>query len=1154
MSIYITVGGVERSPLIDSLTISQALNQQTTCEMTFLVSDTWLPSVGAAVEVWHDLLLRYAGTIDTVDRRAAAPGAQFITITCLDHTAILGRRLAGEYSWVNVPAGQILEDIVNRSLTDEGLYTSGLQQGPVVKSWQTDYQTVAEAAQQLGEMAGYVFRITPDRVVRFHPPEQFDAPFQIGPSVAPVRSLEVAVTREQYANRVIARLEQALLEGLVDTFTAAGRSGDEDHGSDDPGMALDGNRKVFDLSLRMHRAPVIKVNGVAKTVREAGDELPADWYWYPQSQRIEQPNPEDPDNPPALAATDSLEVTYTAVARLVAQRQDAAAIAERQGAEGGSGIYEMRVDLADPISLDDAGDFAQATLDRRSELSHVAHYSTDTLLEPEAADLEPGLRQYIAWPALGASGYYLIRSVTIRDHKLASGVHLRLDVEAVKGPIVGDAVAFFRALAGTGGTPAGLVRGPADVEFPEPQIDPPALPVGVSLAIQVVSGRYVAVVAWTPPASPGGTVGYVVQLRFAEDASGNVIEAEWGAENGVEGVASDSHIYAPQPLPAEVRYAKPRVAARNAYGDLTAWVEGPAWVKIQAAQTPGVFTPDRLGSGDFSLVLGPTQLHEQTKAQTIRVDVTITARPANVTHFNIFTYIGPSSPTSNQWLTPYSQGLAPSGNTTDEFWVTPGAAAQTLWVAVEPATEQVTMQPGTGSVIKSLTIPAITAPLQVAGFSVGVSYQTIGGIQYGAFSAAATGVPADPNRAHFSIERAQANAGGAVIGGWNEVFGPPSLPFQQDRFEWARPVLEYWQFRLYAVGFDGRKTLASPSTFFVALSGGGTIAGSAVTNIPAASMAAGLSVPGNVNAVPNGNGELIISKTQDIVYNQYDRKTYRWDTDRYKRRAGPGDLEPDSVIAGSVAAAVVGTRELTTQELLMGAGGGKPVRLRVNDAFGNMIAFLGDNQDGFVGGWFQRARIGGTYGSPVIDASSAGMSITNAALAVNGSGFNAAINTADGLKVTSTGTWSGAFTQLKSHELVNEYAIGAQYRFKAWAQSAELTHDGAMQARLANNGPGGALQLAHPNSSANLFLNAQSGENRIFTARAGSYIHFSGTNSYSDFREYRQNSNVRIDASGNLRWPNVYYESNPLAGLTANQWVPVYDGSGNYRGKILIVP
>lgn len=567
--------------------------------------------------------------------------------------------------------------------------------------------------------------------------------------------------------------------------------------------------------------------------------------------------------------------------------------------------------------------------------------------------------------------------------------------------------------------------------------------------------------------------------------------------------------------------------------------------------------PDQLETGDWGLSLGPTQADAQTGVQSQRIDVTITAKPEGATHFYIWVASPPN--TAPKWdADPYAVAVAETGNTVVEFWKPRDSVARTYQVAVTVNNAVVSIMPQIGvTVIKSITVPAIAPALEPVWWDIVAESNIVAGAKYGRYVITGS-LPADVNRDFLRVERRFTQIG------WNEpksawmlAFGPPTLPFSQLQFEWKWPANEYTEWRLGVVNHAGHVTW---SGFIkqIHLDGGNTVDGAAVTNIPAASLASGIQPVGIVTATANGNGELIISKTQEVVYNTTDQKTYRWVTDRYRRRLGAGDLEADTVTAGVVAAGAIGTTQLAAAEILIGAGGGKPTRFRVNDAFGNMIAFLGDNQDGFVGGWFQRARIGGTYGSPVIDASSVGMSITNAALTVAATGgFNPTtitLNPTTGF--TATGQFSvpvqiGDPTQSTVWPVI--VGSGNQYIGLGGGLIYGYTDFNNTRGFSMFNSSGEPVVNVF-NGSVDLRMVAGLSAARLTSANSGSYIHFSGANSYADFREYRQNGAVRLDASGNLRWPNVYAESNPLSGLTATHWVPAYDASGNYRGKILIIP
>ncbi len=76
------------------------------------------------------------------------------------------------------------------------------------------------------------------------------------------------------------------------------------------------------------------------------------------------------------------------------------------------------------------------------------------------------------------------------------------------------------------------------------------------------------------------------------------------------------------------------------------------------------------------------------------------------------------------------------------------------------------------------------------------------------------------------------------------------------------------------------------------------------------------------------------------------------------------DIVADSITSATIAAGAVSTSELFAGEILVGAGGGKPTRFRVNDSVGSMVGFIGDNGAGFVGAYFVNIRVGSNINSP----------------------------------------------------------------------------------------------------------------------------------------------------------------------------------------------
>jgi hypothetical protein len=331
-----------------------------------------------------------------------------------------------------------------------------------------------------------------------------------------------------------------------------------------------------------------------------------------------------------------------------------------------------------------------------------------------------------------------------------------------------------------------------------------------------------------------------------------------------------------------------------------------------------------------------------------------------------------------------------------------------------------------------------------------------------------------------------------------------------------------------------------------------------VSGLTAAEFAASIEPVGVVTATANSAGELVIAKSQAAVTNTTDGKLYRWDaaTSRYRRPMSGADVKEqltlDRLTAGQIAAGAISTEQLSATEILLGGGGGKCPRFRVNDAFGTMIGFIGDDGASFVGGYLSRARIGGTFASPRLDASSSGLTLNNAALAISSpAAFLINLDTANGLKITDQGAYSGAYLQVNNRELRAERA--------AYGESALFRHDGVHVSkggwlgallRGPSSGTGGRLDLSIDDMTPGLLAIADSASNRITSARPGSYLTFTGAGSYVNASEYRSGNTAVLDANRNYRWPASYAETLVLGDLTSYRWLPAYDANGNYLGKI----
>jgi hypothetical protein len=108
---------------------------------------------------------------------------------------------------------------------------------------------------------------------------------------------------------------------------------------------------------------------------------------------------------------------------------------------------------------------------------------------------------------------------------------------------------------------------------------------------------------------------------------------------------------------------------------------------------------------------------------------------------------------------------------------------------------------------------------------------------------------------------------------------------------------------------------------------------------------------------------------------------------------GGYDIVADSITSGQIAAGAIRTEELYAGELLVGQGGGKPIRFKVVDTYGSMLAFIGDDSNiPFCGGYFKNIKIGPTIYDIRIEASGSGVSITGATFVLSLNGITTKID------------------------------------------------------------------------------------------------------------------------------------------------------------------
>jgi hypothetical protein len=446
MGIAIVVATVTRNDRTTTGTISMEFNIQGRATAKFRTQNaSWYPAVGNPVEIYHqdETTLMFKGTVDEVTRfypnDDQTPGYVFSDVSCVDLSARLDQRLAGEYEFADTAAGTIITTLAtDAALASEGLDFSLVATGPTISRFAINYPTFREMLDALTELCpGYRWTVRPDGKLVFALTTAYSAPFSL--TAAKCHAISVRQTREDYFNQVVVRVTNALRETETEEFTG------------------DGSAQTFELPYPAGRVSKVRVNEVEQDLGIGDVDTGKDWYWNAGSATIRQDTGGTP-----LTGSDTLSVDFQGIESIVVGASDATEQTARATIENNTGKYEVLRESAEYATRTDAQALAQALVDNAADMPEVMRYSTSDYLEPLAKSLQPGQLQAATETGLAVSGNWLVTRVsisTLRQIDDQDDLQWRYDVEAIKGPAVRDYVQFFRGLGGGGG--GGAIGGSA---------------------------------------------------------------------------------------------------------------------------------------------------------------------------------------------------------------------------------------------------------------------------------------------------------------------------------------------------------------------------------------------------------------------------------------------------------------------------------------------------------------------------------------------------------------------------------------------------------------------------------------------------------------------------------------------------------------------
>ncbi len=340
------------------------------------------------------------------------------------------------------------------------------------------------------------------------------------------------------------------------------------------------------------------------------------------------------------------------------------------------------------------------------------------------------------------------------------------------------------------------------------------------------------------------------------------------------------------------------------------------------------------------------------------------------------------------------------GSSVYEFWYdrpAVGSSTVRLWIGIVVCHSYYHPAPDTTTPYCYVDITAPGSPSQVTSFSVSMEDITNGPSP--AFKILITYVkPNDPEIWYTTIERIACDQyynplSGAVWEKFGDicVHATAGVLTTESFGPWPYPPVnpEYWKFRAVSISRAGIRNESGIPTSNLYIPPIGTISGTYVTDIPTASFASSIRPVVLVSSKPTFPNSLYPPGT--MFYHTVEGRLYRVNSsgnDWQYAIDGSKDIVSDSITSGQIAAGAISTSELYAGEILVGSGGSKPTRFRVNDASGTMAAFLGVDDTGVYYNWFRDIRIGPSMYSPVIIGNSSGLQIYNAF-------------------ITLTGTWDG---------------------------------------------------------------------------------------------------------------------------------------------------
>ena len=377
-------------------------------EVTVDSSDITVDDDGTFTTTAQTLI--FAGVVETSTKRSNAPGQRVHTIRAKDWHYLADKRLVAR-SYLNQTANQIVLDLHSRYLAEEGVIVGNIDTAVNIPIAVFDYTPVSRALDELAELAGFWWEITPARVLHFRPREAVTAPWTVTPTDM---SSDASFSREapRYRNTQIITGVRDRTDVQVEAFRG------------------DGEARTFSVGFDIAETPTVTVNGSPQSVGVRSVDEGRQWYWNKGDKTVSQDASET-----RLSTSDRLEVSYIGMFDAVILSRDEDAITDRATVETvGTGKVEVATALPDVEGRAAGFDIAARKLAELSKIGRRVTFTTDRF------GLKPG---QLATVDVDGPEQMLVTEVTVSQRELKD----LWDVTAVSGPADLSWTKFFGQLA-----------------------------------------------------------------------------------------------------------------------------------------------------------------------------------------------------------------------------------------------------------------------------------------------------------------------------------------------------------------------------------------------------------------------------------------------------------------------------------------------------------------------------------------------------------------------------------------------------------------------------------------------------------------------------------------------------------------------------------